>query len=284
MKDLGGQQPIDPERYIISTETKYDYFLDTIYARIVDDSIVVTLRSKGQWCDCFFPDDIPVNVVLTPKEKGEDGEELHRIVIPVDVPIVERSPWLVRCLWVLLTMAGLVLFFIYLWGLLKKNRFKKTGRIMERHLELNGSQWVMTGWKQGRRLREKGFIAWVNRWLVPFRDERRTLNWTTAPPHAGSITFVAAELKSKVYITRESFNSSKMRMPSFNPDNKKDKRKLLKVDPISICEEGKCIGELKYDSGGKDDEKYYGIVVGVLMVVIIVVIFALAFLMVKSVV
>ena len=284
LKDIEGQQPIDPERYIISTETKYDYFLDTIYARIVDDSIVVTIRSKGQWCDCFFPSDIPVNVVLTPKEKRKDGEELHRIVKPVDVPIVERSPWLVRCLWVLLTMAGLVLFLIYLWGLLKKNRFKKSGRIMERHLELNGSQWVMTGWKQGRRLREKGFIAWANRWLVPFRDERRTLNWTTAPPHAGSITFVAAELKNKVYMTRGSFNAQKMKMASFNPKDPKDKRKLLRVDPISIYKDGSCCGELKYDSGKTDDEKIYRIVVGVFMAVSIVAFCVLAFMMIKAVV
>ena len=154
---------------------------------------------------------------------------------------------------------------------------------MVKQLQLNGSQWVMTDWKQGRRLRKKGFVAWFSRWFVPFRDERNTLSWTTAPPHAGSITFVAAELKNKVYMTRKCFNAQKMRMASFDPTNKKDKRKLIKVDPLSIYKDGSCCGELKYDSGKRDDERYYRLVVIILMASAIAAILFLTYLMLRGI-
>ena len=289
MIEEGTDNTLDPDKFDFTVEVENGFLYDRPSIHFDHDTIVLDLHPKGEWCECLFPDTVKVKLISTPKEGAFEGEDkqFNQTVHPIKFKLEKDRPWFSRCLWVLLTIAGLGLFCFYLWGLLKKNRFKKSGRIKERHLELHGSQWVMTDWKQGRRLREKGFAAWVNRWFVPFRDERNTLSWTTAPPYAGSITFVAAELKNKVYMTRESFNAQKMKMASFNQNNQnnpKDKRKLLRVDPISIYKDGSCCGELKYDSGKRDDEKYYRIVLGVLMAASIVAICALAFLMIKAIV
>ena len=245
--------------------------------------ISITQKAKSGLCECAFPDTLRYELTLRSTQGIlYNGKLYEGFIIPIAVPVDRRS-WWDRC-WVYV-VAGLILMtvIIYLIGLLKKNRFKKSGRIEEKHLELNGNLWVMTDWKQGRLLRKKGFVAWVNRWLVPFRDERCMINWTSSPPHAGSITFVAAELKNKVYMTRESFNATKMRMASFNPNNKNDKRKLLKVDPISIYGNGRCEGELKYDSGGVDDEKYFRYLCIILLLTALVAMGFVAFNLIKSI-
>lgn len=280
----GTYNTLDPGKFDFTIEVENEFLYDKPRILFDHDTIVLDIRPKGEWCECLFPDTVKIKVISTPKEGAfeDENKQFNQTVHPIKFKLEKDRPWFSRCLWVLLAIAGLGLFLFYLWGLMKKNRFKKSGRIKERHLELHGSQWVMTDWKQGRRLREKGFAAWVNRWLVPFRDERNTLSWTSAPPYAGSITFVAAELKNKVYMTRESFNAQKMRMASFDPNNKNDKRKLIKVDPISIYKDGSCCGELKYDSGKRDDEKYYRIVLWILILADIVAIVSLVALMIRS--
>ena len=246
-------------------------------------SIAITQKAKNGMCECAFPDTLRYEVTLR-SAKGilYDGKLYEGFIIPVAVP-VDRRGWWDRC-WVYVIVAlSLLVFIIYLIGLLKKNRFKKSGRILEKHLELKGVQWVMTDWKQGRQLRGKGFTAWVKRWLIPFIDERNKLNWTTTPPNAGSITFVAAELKNKVYMTRGSFNASKMRMTSFNPQNKQDKRKLLRVDPISIYLNGTYNGELKYESGKQDDEKIFRLIIIILLLAALAAIGFVLFILIKSI-
>ena len=279
--DDGGGKPIDPERYIITAETPYDYLFDTVAAGFVGDSIVVTLHSQGDWCNCFFPKKIPVDVILTPKSTNEDGSQLQRIVIPVVVPIVENEPWLSRCLWVLVTIGVLLFLVFYLRALLRKRRFKKSARIKNTYMELKAGVQRESALQDGMRLREKGFFPWFKRWFVPFPDERRTQFWQT--PAAGSITFVAGKSKETVFITRSSFNVHKLRMDTFDPTNEDDqKKKLLEMGTVNVYEQRQYKGHLEYDSGSRDDEKYYRILLIVLMLVSIVSIAGLVVFMLKA--
>ena len=263
----------------IVAESNYDYLLNPIEANIYADTIILGITPNNVWCDCFVPSTLKVNVIIT--YESDDG--LRRVVVPMTVPIVRNRSWLSRCLWVLLTIAGLGLLLFYLWGLLKKNRFKRSAWILEQHLELKGSIRRMTDWKKSKRLRDKSFIAWLNRWFVPFRDERRTLNWpSNVPPEAGPITFVAGRSKETVLITRNSI-SSKLKMTGFDPKNTDDKRTLLDMDPVSVYDNRICKGGLKYDPEGKDDEKYFRIIIGTLIVLAVTIICVLAFLMLKAI-
>ena len=277
----GGEDPFDPERYIITAETPYGYLFDTVAAGFVDDSIVVRLHSQGQWCNCFVPEEVPVTVVLTPKSANEDGTQLQQIVIPLVVPVVDGSPWLSRCLWVLVTIGALLLLIFYLRALLRKRRFKKSARIKNTYVELKGGVQRESELQNGLRLREKGFGPWFKRWFVPYPDERRTQPWQTPP--AGSLTFVAGRSKETVDVVHSSFNEQKLRMDTYDPNNEDEKKKkLLEMGTIKVYEQKQYKGRLEYDSGSRDDEKYYRIMLVVLMLVSVAAIAVLVFFMLKA--
>lgn len=272
------KKPINLDDYDITLDPKYDALLDTVAAEVRGDSIYVMLRLRGDWCNCFSPEKIPVDIILTPKS-GSDGE-MEQIVIPRVVPIVDRGSWFSRCLWVLITIAALLLFVFYLRALLKKNRFKKSARIDYTYMETRGSMLRETDLQNGIKLREKTFLAWVKRWLVPFRDERRFYNWRV--PSAGGITFVASRSREWVYITKESFNPRKMRMGDYDP--KENEAELVEMaDDIKVYQNGKYQGHLEYNGGGKNDEKYYRIIITVLMALSIAAILVLTFLMLRGI-
>ena len=282
--DESSKQTLDPEKFHISIEVENEFLYEKPTIRFDGDTIVLDLHPKGKWCECLFPDSVKIKVISTPKEGAfdDEGKQYNQTVHPMRFKLEKDRPWLSRCLWVLLTIAGLGLLLFYLWGLLKKNRFKRSAWILEQHLELKGSIRRMTDWKKSKRLRDKSFIAWLNRWFVPFRDERRTLNWpSNVPPEAGPITFVASRSKETVLITRNSI-TSKLKMMGFNPNNTDDKRTLLDMDPISVYNNRIHEGGLKYDPEGKDDEKYYRILLAVLVAAAILAMISLITLMVMS--
>lgn len=217
-------------------------------------SITITQKAQSGLCECAFPDTLRYEVTLR-STNGilHNGKLYEGVVIPITVPVDKRG-WWDRC-WIYVVIAlSLIAFVFYLIGLMKKNRFNKSACIYEQHVELKGSIRRMTNWKPSKRLREKGFFAWFMRWLVPFRDEQHKLSWTTTPPHAGSITFVAGNSKNTVLITRNSLNP-KMRMIGYNPNNQGKTDNLIEMNTISIYENGNCTGGLKYESGEKNDEK-----------------------------
>ena len=135
--------------------------------------------------------------------------------------------------------------------------------------------------KNGPKLKEKGFGPWLKRWLVPFVDERRTILWTVPP--AGSMTYVAAKSKNRVFFTKESFVPNKMQMGSYNP--LEEREKLVEMDAaVKVFREKKYQGRLEFDSGYKNDEKYYRLIVIGLMVVSIVGIALLSFFMIRAII
>ena len=270
---------IDPMLYDVTAESDYDYLFDSVTAIIENDSVIVMFHSHGDWCDCFMPKKIRVDVVLNPK-KGNSGT---RYLIPVDVPVENQRPWLARCLWVLVTVSTLLLFILYLLFLMKKNRFKKNARIKHTYIEMVGSVRRESDEQLGFKLRKKGMVAWMKRWLIPFPDERRTEQINTPP--AGAITFVAAESPNCVNITRESFDPDRMEMGDYNHEEAAlyGNPKLIEMtDPIRITEKKRYEGQLIYDPGSKNDENGFRTLLGVLVTFAVVSILILLILTIRG--
>ena len=276
VKDWGS---IPEEGIIVEVivESEDAYLLDPIEAIVNTDTIILGIKARNDWCDCFVPSQLDVEVIVV----YENNDDLTKVVVPMTIPVVREKPWLSRCLWVLLTIGGLLLLIIYLRALLRKRRFKKSARIKNTYMELKGGAYRESALQDGMRLREKGFIPWLKRWLVPFPDESRTQNWQT--PEAGSITFVAGRSKETVDVKRKSFNVDKLRMDTFDPNNDDDKKKkLLDMGTIRVFDKTQFKGRLEYDSGSSDDEKFYRLFLVVLMIMSVVAISVLAFLMIKA--
>lgn len=284
LKEEGeGGGTLDPKKFDIKVEVENEFFYEEPRLSFDGDTISLYLTPKGGWCECFFPEDLNIRIISTPKEGAfdDEGKQFNETVHPLHLTVEKGRSWLSRCLWVLLTILGLLLFVFYLRALLRKRRFKKSARIKHTYMELRGGRYIETDLQQGIRLRERGFVAWVKRWLLPFPDEQRTPPMWLTPP-AGSLTFVAAKSKESVDIKKKGFDKNKLRMDGYDPDNDDDDSSTIEMDTIRVYQQKKYAGRLEYDSGSKDDEKYYRIILGVLIMASIVVIITLLVFMAKS--
>ena len=268
-----GSKPEEGIIVDVMVESKEDYLLDPIDVNINADTIIMNIKARNEWCDCFVPSRLDVEVIIV----YDNNDDLSRVVIPMTIPVISEKPWLRRCLWVLMTIAGLLLLILYLWALLRKRRFKKSARIKNTYMEMKAGVLSESGLKDGFRLRQRGLWPWVKRWLVPFRDERRAISWATPP--AGFMTFVAGKNHETVNITRASFKPLEMRMSTYNQNNRD---KLIDFDTIYVYKDRMYQGRLEYEGGSKDDEKTYRLVLGILILTAIVAIGALVFFMLKG--
>lgn len=272
---------LDPNKFYIDIEVENGFMFEDPKISFEGEVIVLDLRPRGDWCECLFPKDVNLQLISTPKEGAfeEEGKQFIKTVNPVHFVLEKNHGWFSRCFWILATIVALLLFAFYLQALLKKNRFRKSARIKYTFMEMKGSVVRETGLNNGPKLREKGFVPWLKRWLVPFVDETRTILWTVPP--AGSMTYVAGKSRNKVYFTKESFVPNKMQMGKFDPQQNKEK--LVEMDDvIKVLRERRYQGRLEFDSGNKNDEKYYRLVVTILMILSIVAALALIVLMIKS--
>lgn len=283
LHEIGNESnTLDPSKFDIDVEVENPYLFEKPEVSFEGDVIVLDLHPKGGWCECLFPDDVNIKLISTPKEGAfaDEGKQFSQTVHPIHFKLEKSRGWFSRCLWVLLTMAGLLLLMFYLLALLKKNRFKKSARIKNTYMEMKGSITRETPLQNGYRLRDRKSIkAWFDRWFVPFRDERRTLSWQTPP--TGYITFVAARSKETVNFTKGSFKKDRMKMGQYDPT--KDERAYVEMeDPIKIYHERKYEGRLEYDSGSKDDEKWYRLIVEVLFGLSVAAFVVLLILLIRS--
>ena len=222
-------------------------------------------KPNSKWCECAYPDLLQYTVTLRSSSGIPMGEYLYEgFTIPITVPVDKRG-WVIRCKDYLIVGGSLLLFIIYLVALLKKKRFKKSARIIPTYMELKGGVFRENKNDKGRSLRKKTFGAWFRRWLDPFTDEKRFMEWQTPP--AGYITFVADKSKDKVNITRASYNSAKMRMATFDPDNNS---KIIEMDDIQVYSGKKYEGKLFFEPGGINDENGYRLFVIMLILASIV--------------
>lgn len=272
---------LDPKKFDIDVEVDNPYLFEEPKVTFDEDVIQIDLRPKGGWCECLFPKDVNIRLVSTPKEGAfnDENKQFTKTVHPIHFTLEKERPWFLRCLWVLLTIVGLILFSVYLRALLKKKRFKKSARIDYTFMELKGSRLRETDLQRGIKLREKTFLAWVKRWLVPYLDERRSYNWRV--PAAGNITFVASKSKEWVYITKESFNPLRMKMGDYDP--KENEAELVEMDDdIKVYQNKKYQGKLEYMGGNVNDEKYYKMAIWILWFVTIAAIATLVVLLIRS--
>ena len=73
-----------------------------------------------------------------------------------------------------------------------------------------------------------------------------------------------------------------MRMGDYDP--KENEAELVEMaDDIKVYQNGKYQGHLEYNGGGKNDEKYYRIIITVLMALSIAAILVLTFLMLRGI-
>ena len=286
---LGNDPAINPDDYDIIAETDFDFLFDEVSAEIKNDSIIVHLRSKSRFCDCFFPESIPVNVTLTPKNNAAtpDGQ-LKWIVIPLIVPILEREPWLSRCLWVIVALLILLLVLVYLRALLKKNRFHKYARIKNSYVVEDQSKETE---RNGKSLRKPGFIAWMNRWFNPFTAEKNTLSFSR--PKTGAITFVATESKHRVGISRSSYSPKTMTIPNYSTAMDRaatgKQKKLIDFSSGTAIEIKKTdghgttrLGHLHFIVQRKDDERGFRILILLLMLLTMAIIVLLTILLIRG--
>lgn len=286
IQDTETLETLDPSKFDITVEVENGFLYEKPKVTLIGDTVLIDIRPKGEWCECLFPEDLNIKVTSTPKSGASFGDDKQYIGTehPIHINVLKNRTWFSRCLWVLLTIMGLSLLIVYFAMLLRKNRFKKYARIKHTYMELVGSIRRESDEQEGFRLRRKGFLAWVNRWLVPFPDEKRTEQINTPP--AGSMTFVAADSREYVNFTRASFDPDKMEMGDYDMENDEvdgKKPELIEMtDPIRITEKKRYEGQLIFDPGFKNDERGYRTFIGALILICAASIVTLLVLMIKS--
>lgn len=264
---------VDPKRFHISTDSDIDYLFDSIGIRMENDTVILTFHTRSRWCDCFVPKRVKVNVILTPIKEDDHA---NRIIIPITVPISKESPWLSRCLWVIIAVGGLLLLLYYLLLLLKKRRFKKNASITPIYYNQYGEE-VDDGASQ--KLRKRGFAAWLARWFWP-GAEKRTLSFFR--PNISAMTFVATDSQEIVDIPNSSIDPSRMTINGYNPDSDK-KATLRNNDKIDVNgNTGEPSGYLRFNPYSQKDGIGFQIFLSTLLVIDVIAILVLIFLTIRG--
>lgn len=277
----GTGEVLDPSKF--HNDFQGSSFLYDVDHKIEGQNIILTIKPKGKWCECLFPMDIDMTLVSTPKAGAFDdvGKNYTKLEAPIHL-VVDRRGWLPRCIWLIITLAGLLLLLIYLRSLIKKRRFKKNARITSIYYDYYGRK------KEGgtRYLREEGFTAWFKRWFTPI-DER--VNLSLDKPRVNSFTVAAADSKEMVSIRKSYLSTSKMVLDGYDPEFEQDNDKSKYVnwadgDNIEVYKsKGGKEGVLTFVSGEEDDGALYRVFLSILSFIVILSILTLLFLMFRSI-
>ncbi len=272
---------LNPDMFDVSFEIENNYLYEKPVMHIENDSIIVLeVRPKGEWCECLFPEKLNIKMVSTPKGGAyeEYGKNYRQTVFPIQLTVVKESPWLSRCLWVIILLVALFLLFFYLKALLRKKRFKKSAMVTPTYYNYYGNKIEDQG---GTMLRKEGFGAWFARWFLPF-DEKNTLRWDM--PMA-SIGFVAAESMEVVNIPKDII-TPEMKIDGYNPKNDtapKTPVKLGNGGKIRIKKsDGSEQGYLVFSCGEQTDGRVYRILIILMMTASCIGFFTLLYLLLRS--
>lgn len=275
-------ETLDPEKFDIEVKVERGYLYDDPKVSLQGNNIILDVHPKGAFCECLFPTDLNIEVVSTPKPGAfEDSERQYvQNVHPVHLKVDKSRPWAVRCFWVLMTIAALLLLCLYLRALMRKRRFKKNAMMTPRYYSYFGDLIEDQG---GTRLRREGFGLWLARWFLPF-DERTTLNFDR--PQVSSMTLIAAESKNVVYLPKSCCDFETMDIGGYDPESDPGKSKNVKIGDLGTIEftalNGSKDGELVFSSGSEDDGAGYRLFLGLLLGASLLTIGALVILMVSS--
>ena len=112
LPDKDDSRKINLDDYDIEVDND-NPFVERVSVSTEGDEIRLSPKLRGDWCDCFMPDSLTFHVKLVPKSQDSKADYID---LPVTIKVVQQSTWLRRCLWVLLTIAGLLLLLFYLWA------------------------------------------------------------------------------------------------------------------------------------------------------------------------
>ena len=249
----------------VAEKEDYNYLGDVNFS-YNGGQLIFSQVPNGSWCECWFTDTLFYWVTLrsTPGILHDD-KVYEGFVIPVAVPI-DMQPFAVRCWHQLIVAIILFVFILFIIALLKKNRFKKSARIENSYVDQENPKKEIH--KNGRLLREPGFVPWFNRWFNPFIDERRSMSFTR--PKTKSLTFVATSSKERVRLTASSIDERTMTFINSIPHPDAQKREdvvLSQGNQIEIKDShGQKLGHLIFSTGNKNDEGGYRFLLIVILI------------------
>lgn len=206
---------IQPHIFDIAVKNNYPWLFDDIKIEFEGDSIALSVKSKGFWCDCFVPKQLIFDFKAKPKvQKSFDGKQYQPIAKDLVLDMVSQKSWLNRCKWILAILCLILGLMWYISALIKKNRFWKKAKIILKspHFQ-NRNQYNETRFP----LREKNLWAWINRWFNPFIDEKQKQQFTAL--NNTSIQFKASEKSNRIYFLKANFNPKNMRYSNYNEND-----------------------------------------------------------------
>lgn len=277
------REVLDPNKFDFSVEIEEAFLYDTPQVRVEGDQVVIEARPLGNWCECLFPKDLNFKLTSSPKAGAfeAEGKTYNSREHALHLTIEKNRKWFPRCLWVVITLAGLLLLLIYFRSLMKKHRFKKTARITSVYYNYYGAPVQGTG---GRYLRKEGFGAWLSRWFSPI-DEKVTLSWSK--PAVSAFTLVASDSKDIVNIPKKTFSSRTMSLPGYDSDEEDSKEKFIPWgdgETINVSRrEGGKDGDLTFVAGEEDDGVGFRFFIGVLFALCLVAFIILAWMMIRGI-
>lgn len=284
LRDSLTGEALNSEKFDVTIEIGNGFLYEKPSVHVEDDTVVViNLHPKGEWCECLFPEKLDFNMVSTPKEEAfeEYGKSYRKTVFPMHVEVHKNRPWIERCLWVIVSIIGLLLLFFYVRALQKKNRFKKYASMKPVYFDYYGNKRDDLA---GTDLRKRGFGAWFARWFLPW-DERIALPF--ASPKI-DITVVATDSFEVVGVPKEGdvTNPEIIKINGYKPDKDDKPKEPVKLgdgDKITVFKlNGDVDGYLLFKSGDKNDGHGYRIFLSLLKLASLAGIIVLTYLMIRS--
>ena len=267
-------QIVSPHLFDISAEADPSYLFEDIEVTFEADTVVLALHPRGSWCDCFIPDQVHVNMVLTPKEEGAD-----KIILSIPVSVAEKESWIRRCIWVIILIGALVLLLLYLLAMIRKKRFKKSAMLIPVYYDRYGNE-IDDG--AGQKLRKPGFFAWVSRWFIP-GTEKRSMSFSDP---SCVISVVASSEPNKVEIPKKSIDPITMDVDGYDPQNDAMPSRPVELDSVDRIyirqTSGKMVGYLYFVPGDENDGGGFRLLLIVMAMAAALAIVVLTFLMIKG--
>ncbi|HTO16445.1 MAG TPA: hypothetical protein VLZ83_11780 [Edaphocola sp.] len=282
------QETIDPMLFDIEVSNNYKALFKSVKMEFRDSGwIDLIIEPRGEWCDCFIPNLLKIDFYAEPKnELVKDGLYYRPIQAVLTVDIIKEQSWLERCSWLLFSLIGSLLLSLYLILLSRKKRFRRGSKIVFKYPNISSRKtlnpsYISTDFK----LRKSGFLAWVNRWLIPFGTEKSTIAFNSIDL---TLLFVAAKSLRYVYFPKTSFNESNMESINYDSD-KKDK--LIQMDEnseLKVTHQRLAVGKTTnflsyaYPKSSWNDISTYRFVLGMFILFLLSYFFIALILIIKS--
>ena len=280
--DIQTLEILDPNKFDVTVEIDDDLMYETPRVRVEGNELVIEAHPLGDWCECLFPKELDILVVSRQKEDAfqDEGKRYDVLEQPIHLTIEKTRAFIPRCMWVIITLAILLVMLVYIRAIIKKHRFKKNARITSVYYNYYGSPVQGTG---GRYLRKEGFLAWMARWFSPI-DEKVTLSWSK--PTVSAFTLMASDSKEIVNIHKKSFPAKTMNLPGYDPEIEDSDEKYIQWgdgETINVSQrDGGKDGDLTFVAGEEDDGAGFRIFMGILFVLCLVAFVSLAWMLLRT--